>query len=521
MELEDSWKSACKIIFGAEIGNLEDYAGWLSSEIELKEGKSSESGKDIFFCTGEYCANSKRISYDEISKSQNEMAGLGKEFDSIESLLEGIYPVARYCGNITLGNCSFIKDSANISDCQHISKSSFLRKCRHLFSCSMCRESESCFGCTSCNNSSFCIKTNHFKNKRCLELRISRNCSDCYFSAGLENCSDCIFCFNLQSRHNCIGNHQLGKEEYEKIKAKLLGQIRAYLVEYKSLPSVFEIAGRAPANKPALEIRSQEFGDFGKIDKKIIEADFSLVLKLLFGVSPKESVDGYRGWLGGHVTLQEEHVSCFSSKPIRLIPYPAYRGIPPDRLLSFKEALEGASKLVLSEAEVQNLEFERAREIISRIAYFTPEWREDSNSNIIDCCMSTDSQNCYQSAPVMYTRNCAFTFWPKSCKSVYGCHIIYDSQACVNCYFSENLSRCFEMDSCKSCSDSYFCHNSENLQECMFCFNVKGKRYAIGNVELKKEDYLRIKKLVLDEIGEKLEREKRLGADIFNIGCTK
>lgn len=52
----------------------------------------------------------------------------------------------------------------------------------------------------------------------------------------------------------------------------------------------------------------------------------------------------------------------------------------------------------------------------------------------------------------------------------------------------------------------------------MFCFNVKAKRYAIGNVEYPKEEYLRVKKLVLDEIAAKLEKGKKLEWSIFNVG---
>ncbi|MFH0817693.1 MAG: hypothetical protein V1909_03600, partial [Candidatus Micrarchaeota archaeon] len=89
------------------------------------------------------------------------------------------------------------------------------------------------------------------------------------------------------------------------------------------------------------------------------------------------------------------------------------------------------------------------------------------------------------------------------------------------CYNSVKLTRCFEMDSCRSCSDSYFSHNCEGLSNCMFCFNAKSLRYAIGNVEVGREQYMKIKKRVLDEIVKKLEKDKNLDLDIYNIGCYK
>jgi len=66
-----------------------------------------------------------------------------------------------------------------------------------------------------------------------------------------------------------------------------------------------------------------------------------------------------------------------------------------------------------------------------------------------------------------------------------------------------------------------FCHNCEGLSDCMFCFNVKNKRYAIGNVEVGREKYLEVKKRTLAEIAAKLERKHDLELDIYNIGVKK
>jgi hypothetical protein len=71
----------------------------------------------------------------------------------------------------------------------------------------------------------------------------------------------------------------------------------------------------------------------------------------------------------------------------------------------------------------------------------------------------------------------------------------------------------------KSSADCYFCHNVENVRDSMFCFNARNLQYAIGNVEVGKEDYARIKKKVLDEVARKLETEKRFDLNIYNVGC--
>jgi hypothetical protein len=51
----------------------------------------------------------------------------------------------------------------------------------------------------------------------------------------------------------------------------------------------------------------------------------------------------------------------------------------------------------------------------------------------------------------------------------------------------------------------------------MFCFNVKNLRYAIGNAEVGREEFLRVKKLVLDEITRSLEKKSDFPISIYGI----
>jgi hypothetical protein len=55
----------------------------------------------------------------------------------------------------------------------------------------------------------------------------------------------------------------------------------------------------------------------------------------------------------------------------------------------------------------------------------------------------------------------------------------------------------------------------------MFCFNVKNKRYAIGNVELPKEKYLEIKKKFLSWLNEELSNTGQIGLSIFRLAQAK
>ena len=106
-------------------------------------------------------------------------------------------------------------------------------------------------------------------------------------------------------------------------------------------------------------------------------------------------------------------------------------------------------------------------------------------------------------------------------KHIFGSHALIGSQFCMKCYYSTELNRCFEVDSSTKCSDTYFAHNCEGLQDTMFCWNAKGKRHAIGNMELQLDQYRKIKESLVSQMADEILKEKQLRFDIFNIGCHR
>jgi hypothetical protein len=51
----------------------------------------------------------------------------------------------------------------------------------------------------------------------------------------------------------------------------------------------------------------------------------------------------------------------------------------------------------------------------------------------------------------------------------------------------------------------------------MFCFNTKSKRYAIANIEVGKETFVTIKKLLVGLMAKELKETKRLGHGILDL----
>jgi hypothetical protein len=94
---------------------------------------------------------------------------------------------------------------------------------------------------------------------------------------------------------------------------------------------------------------------------------------------------------------------------------------------------------------------------------------------------------------------------------------ILDSQFVINCYDSTNIKRSFETDGVFFSQGAYFCHNCENIDEGILCFNAKNLRCAIGNCEVKKPEYDRVKKILLDYLNGELSKTDGAKASIFCI----
>ena len=51
----------------------------------------------------------------------------------------------------------------------------------------------------------------------------------------------------------------------------------------------------------------------------------------------------------------------------------------------------------------------------------------------------------------------------------------------------------------------------------MFCFNIRNKKYAIGNVEVGREKYMQIKKILLAQLNEELSKKNEVSLSIYNL----
>lgn len=370
----------------------------------------------------------------------------------------------------------------------------------------------------NCVSSNFLIRCNTIHSERCFEASKCDLCSGLYYSHGLSSCHDCMFSFNLRAKRNCIGNLQLSKGKYASLKQKLVAEMREKLGKNKCLPHIFAMFGQQQPNYSQMRAAYSEMQPFQppKKDKSAIEGAFSETARLIFGV-PYSGIDKYSGWLRRNTRGFAEGKSCASGSALLVPDYADFLRFPRNRLLSFEEAEFIGERLTLSEDEAERLTLANAATMLSRIAYFSPDWKSGNNFNNIGCPIEFNCTDCYRSIINLFSKRCAYGWWPRNSEHLFGYNRTRHSAFCINTFDSEKIQRCFEVSEARSSTGCYYCHDIENCHDSMFCFNAKNLRYAVGNAELPREKYLEIKKMVLAQLNEELARTNSIGLSIFNL----
>lgn len=520
MDINDAWKSTCKVLLGDEIGELDSYKKYLrdGTGLTLSERKSEISGKTVT-TANTVPKKAGFISSDEIAEYGKVMAGAKldinqiKDIDSIVEALEGrMY----YSGNIVLGKFDDVRNSDKCTDSAVVYRSQMVYEgSRYVAYSNMVRSYEYGFGLTLSGESKFVIKASGtWKDARCFEVLRVYNSSDCYMAANLDGCTSCMFSFNQRNKSSMIGNLQLSRDRYAAIKEKLLEDMRTSLKSKKMVGITDIVAGADEIASGKTTPRTDARPPGMKEIQKGFDAACTAVLGAKLG--PLEEYGDYLGEDSGALV---ETKSMLSGTPVFV------SGIIPasiavkDRMLALEETVE-FGKNHIQEAELEKLAVSTAAEILKRISPTSLDAMLGTNVNLIECAQSgSNTAHAYRGAFVYHSKYTSYTTWPRNSDYVSGCFNTVMSNFCLKCKSSFNITRCFEVSDSHNCIDCLFCHNCEGLDNCMFCFNTKSKRYAIGNVEIGRERYLKVKKMILDEIVAKVRADKRLEYGIYSVGC--
>ncbi len=245
-----------------------------------------------------------------------------------------------------------------------------------------------------------------------------------------------------------------------------------------------------------------------------LDSAFAMTTKVLFGkgLSPMEK---YEEWLRQRIPPGKNIKSCFGHGQAYVPQYGALKSLPASRVAS-EQDLEMAAGKKYAGTEYSLAGIAKA---LPYFAYFVPTYAQGRNIDVADSFLYLDCMGIRWCFDPFTSKNCAYVHSIMEAEGIFGMYRIDTGKFSIHCYNSINVQRCFEMDGVRNCSDCMFCHNAESLDNCMFCFNTKGKRYAIGNMEVGREEFTEFREKFLARIVPELENTGRLPFDIYDVLC--
>ncbi|VVB56900.1 Uncharacterised protein [uncultured archaeon] len=246
MDVQDAFKATCRVLLRGEVGELSDFEPYLMRYVEkVLPAKSALSGQPLSLSCTEFAPGSKFISHKEMEEYNKRLRSAKLDINSIKDVDSAVSALGEqlyYCGDIITGNSQEVRASDSIADSSHVLSCSEIYNCKFMAYSSILRYCENCFGTSSGGESKYMIQCYEvFQQTRCMETFRAYTSNDCYYSATLENCNDCIFSFNQRAKRNLIGNRPFSPPEFQKLKTKLVDDLRATLADRKALPSIIDL----------------------------------------------------------------------------------------------------------------------------------------------------------------------------------------------------------------------------------------------------------------------------------------
>jgi hypothetical protein len=501
------FKKTCKILFGQEIGELEEFAPYLSeSNWPYAMGKSCASGKDVLLSGPHYQKSARFASQEEIPALKFTPVSIN-DIKDIDSLFAAAAENAVYCGNKVFGKSIGVETADNIVDGIEVHNSHDIYQSKYMAYCSVGRYAESSYGVNNFQFARNCLRCHVCFLKgaqRCFETYMTCGISDSYYTMNCTSCTDLMFCFNLRSKSNCIGNLQLARERYLALKQKLVSEMAEKLKRDKRLFSLADMFRGEPGEEKEREKISPE-------TEKALSTALRIVLQKEHG-----DVARMAPWLERRAIGVKRTAGAGGASVLKY-ETPTLKGIASGKLASLEKALQTATSCIsIGDGEMPSLG-EVAKRAAS-IALLTLEMKEGNNLNVRQVPVMYDSTNTERLWFSLHSKHSGMSSIVTDSEYCFGGYIrILECQFCVSCNNITKCSGCFECDSCFSCRNCFFCHNCENVEEGILCFNLKGARYAILNQSVSKEEYMRVKRMLLDYINGELEGKGELQRSVFSF----
>ena len=514
------FRDACKVILGGDVGALSDCEEWLLS-LKQPQGcaKSSASREPLALVSPDYPSGARYLSMDEASTAKPAPFSIN-EIKDTDSLMAAARERFAYSGNLIFGNSQAVENSADVSDSFYVYRSARISGCKAVACSTIVKDSSYIFGCNVASKSEHCVRCHQFTfDARCFEANLTTSSSDCYYTYDCVGCKDAMFSFGQRNAAFAIGNLALPKDKYLSLKASLLEQMRSELISKKKLPSLADIftgAAREPASLPAgAKACAKKFER--KASRAPVQKAFDSTCGMVLG-APVGDLSRFKPWLTKRNVPIRKVQSVLGSGEIAAGSYENLKALPDGRYVNIDERTQITRLLKLTETEAKSLTLAGAGKTLGRILFITPQFHEGTMLNVSGSPLVMWSSDCEEVHGCIFMKKSAHSTWGRDSEHLFGCAFCYDSGFNVKCYNSFKIRNCFEVDSARLSTGCYFCHNIENCHDAILCSNVKNLRYAVCNKEVGKEEFARVKALLLSRVNAELKEKGACSADIYSVG---
>jgi len=142
--------------------------------------------------------------------------------------------------------------------------------------------------------------------------------------------------------------------------------------------------------------------------------------------------------------------------------------------------------------------------------YYTGNIILGNSTNIEKSTSIFDSTYVYMSAEMYNTKFSLFSERGRDSTALFGCAWGGENEFAFDLIEAGRTKRMFSVISAETSSDVYYSAGVISSQEVMFSFGVMGKTYVIGNRKLSVDNYMSIKKALLEQLRDKLKRDKKV-----------
>ncbi len=513
--INKAWKITSKTLLGDEIGDIWKYENYLKQCVHLPIQIN-----DIYFPGGRYNKVKNVIKF-------NNDTNLGKPFGNIDEIkdIDNLFDLARehfeYIGDVVLGNSSHVEKSANVINSFYVYKSNTVMKSKYIAYSSYIKDVEYAFGTHALGSMKFTIGTNASGGgepiTRVFEsFYVLGGTTDVYFSHNLVGCSETFFSFFQKGKRYMIGNNELPKEKYLKIKSGLLEQIRADMKQ-KKLKTIYDLI-KSTKIKYKIKIIPLSESPHEKV-----KSSFASVSKTLFGRS---------------LNLEEKSIIRFLT---RNLPYYHIDKINVDNYID----TVGGFNYYLGEINRDLINHYIPTQLIDELSHVKIDIKilngQSSLKDIMDAvarsglAMINISLNIHnienvESAPCIHSaylyrvvdgimaKTSAYSLWPRQSTNTYGSFSVFESHFAIRSYGSENVMRVFEADASNRISDSYYVHMCEGISNTLFSYGLKGghRDAYIMNRPVDLRTYQKVRDNLKDWILSRIE-EKKVVPHVFEL----